>query len=168
MSESCSLASGLWPVGSTGPNATFSMAPTDYHFTLPAGAGSAFDYPTHTAYPGVAVVVPSVSSARTSHGSDGIIRAIIVHATAGTSTAGAMTRLFERAASWHWIIPHAGESAHGQWVWSCIPEPLAAWHVLNACSNPIVNGGKNFVNTWAIGIEIVNSQDPSHPDPFSD
>jgi hypothetical protein len=77
-----------------------------------------------------------------------------------------MSNIFAGVSSWHWLVPDENEAEHGRHVWSCIPESRAAWHVKNRRSHPDVNGGRNLVNYWSIGIELVNSQDGS--DSFSD
>jgi N-acetyl-anhydromuramyl-L-alanine amidase AmpD len=60
-------------------------------------------------------------------------------------------------ASWHWLVPDEDEKQHGHLVWACVPETLAAWHVLNSKSHPNVNDGKKRINHWSLGIEIVNT-----------
>jgi N-acetylmuramoyl-L-alanine amidase len=93
------------------------------------------------------------------------IRAVVIHATAGSSSEGAVSVIRAGAASFHWLVPDENEEAHGQFVWACIPEARAAWHVRNACSHPSVNDGATRANHWSLGIEVVNSQ---VQDPFSD
>ena len=46
------------------------------------------------------------------------------------------------------------------------PETLAAWHVYKEAAHSDVNGGKNKVNHWSLGIEVVNAQTTA--DTFSD
>lgn len=88
------------------------------------------------------------------------IRAIVIHATAGGSSAGAVSvmKRAESPASFHWLVPDEDEAQHGHLVWACVPEARAAWHVRNAASHPDVNGGAGRVNHWSLGIEIVNTQ----------
>lgn len=93
------------------------------------------------------------------------IKAIVIHATAGSSSSGAVSVMVDGKASFHWLVPDENEDQHGQLVWACAPETRAAWHVRNSCSHPDVNGGAKKVNHWSLGIEIVNSQ---INDPFSD
>jgi N-acetylmuramoyl-L-alanine amidase len=69
-------------------------------------------------------------------------------------------------ASFHWLIPDENEDQHEKFIWACVPEALAAWHVQNSKSHPDVWAGKNRINHWSLGIEIVNSQSPT--DFFSD
>ena len=91
----------------------------------------------------------------------------MIHATAGSTSAGAIS-VMKRAvdqASFHWLVPDEDEEQHGQFVWACVPEALAAWHVRNAAFHADVNSGQKRVNHWSLGIEVVNSQ---KNDPFSD
>jgi N-acetylmuramoyl-L-alanine amidase len=46
------------------------------------------------------------------------------------------------------------------------PETLAAWHVYKEAAHSDVKGGKNKVNHWSLGIEVVNAQTTA--DTFSD
>ncbi len=96
------------------------------------------------------------------------VRAVVIHATAGVSSEGAMSVMRAGKASWHWLIPDEDEPAHGNTVWACAPETKAAWHVRNTKFHPAVNGGARKVNHWSLGIEIVNSQSVKKVDPFSD
>lgn len=86
--------------------------------------------------------------------------AIVIHATAASSSAGAISVMKKTtgAASFHWLVPDEDEPQHGELVWACVPEALAAWHVRNAASHPDVNDGENRVNHWSLGIEVVNRQ----------
>ncbi len=94
------------------------------------------------------------------------VTAVIIHATAGSSSAGAISVMKQTnsPASFHWLVPDEDEPQHGELVWACVPEALAAWHVRNAVSHPDVNDGENRVNHWSLGIEVVNRQEN---DPFS-
>lgn len=96
------------------------------------------------------------------------VKAVVIHATAGVSSSGAMSVMKAHKASWHWLVPDEDEVAHGAFAWACAPEARAAWHVRNAARNAAVNGNKNKVNHWSLGIEIVNSQEHNNIDPFSD
>lgn len=93
------------------------------------------------------------------------VRAVVLHATAGGSTAGAISVMKAGRASFHWMVPDEDEPQHGSLVWACAPEARAAWHVRNACSHPAVNGGAKRTNHWSLGIELVNRQTPQ--DAFS-
>ncbi|HSQ30335.1 MAG TPA: N-acetylmuramoyl-L-alanine amidase [Gemmatimonadaceae bacterium] len=138
--------------------------PREYHFKLPVYQGPLLPEPPHAWYPGVQQHSPKCTSERTAR-SDGRVRAFVIHATAGNSSAGAMSVMEEHSASWHWLIPDENEPEHGNHVWACAPEKRAAWHVRNGRSHPDVQGGARYVNYWSLGAEIVNTQ--GH-DPFSE
>lgn len=86
------------------------------------------------------------------------IRAIVIHATAGSSSTGAMSVMKAGKASWHWLVPDENEDQHGHFVWACAPEKRTAFHVRGSVSHADVNGSKKSTNTWSLGVEIVNSQ----------
>ena len=138
--------------------------PKSYHFRLPQYQGAPAPEPPNAAYPGIDPHLPACTSRRTLHG-DGRIRAFVIHATAGFSSTGAMSVLFEHKASWHWLVPDEDEPQHKRLVWRCVPETHAAWHVRNDRSHPDVQNGSRYVNYWSIGVEVVNSQ---RSDTFSD
>ena len=138
--------------------------PRTYHFRLPTYTGALLPEPAGAWYPGIQQHVPATTSDRRLRG-DGRIRAFVIHATAGSSSAGAVTTMFEHRASWHWMIPDENESEHGRSIWICAPESRAAWHVRNDRFHPDVNGGSRNVNYWSLGVEVVNTQ---QNDPFSD
>jgi N-acetyl-anhydromuramyl-L-alanine amidase AmpD len=96
------------------------------------------------------------------------IEGIVIHATAGSTASGALSwwRNPVVKASAHWLIPAEREALHGKAVIATVPEARAAWHVLSRCSHPAINGGRKSINSWSLGIEIVNTQ--SHGDAFSD
>ncbi|HUT79493.1 MAG TPA: N-acetylmuramoyl-L-alanine amidase, partial [Polyangia bacterium] len=117
-------------------------------------------------WPGTQEVVRVLTHDRNNHGGDGRVHAIVIHGTAGRSSAGAMSvMLKDRAASWHWLIPDENEAPHGIHHWCTAPEYRAAWHVRGSCSHPAVHGGALSPNTWSLGIEVVNAQ--NRIDPFS-
>ena len=116
-------------------------------------------------YPGLRSYWQKASSKRTVDPIFGI-RAVVIHATAGSSSAGAISVIKGRSASFHWLVPDENEEQHGQFVWACIPEARAAWHVRNTCSHPAVNHGAKRINHWSLGIELVNAQ--TRGDAFSD
>ena len=95
------------------------------------------------------------------------VTTIVVHATAGGDSEGAMSVMKARRASWHWLVPDREEEQHGQFVWACAPEARAARHVRNSCSHPDVGEGRTRVNHFSLGIEIVNRQAELDPDPYS-
>ena len=139
--------------------------PTEYQFNLPK-KGRPLDVTiTEPWYPGVQRYWPTCTTKRSVDPIMGI-KAVVIHATAGGSSAGAISVLKQaEPASFHWLVPDEDEPQHGQLVWACVPEALAAWHVRNAVSHPDVNDGTNRVNHWSLGIEIVNTQ---KDDLFSD
>lgn len=141
-------------------------SPTSYLFDLPPARRPAFATLNEEWYPGVQEFWSRSTTARTQDALNGI-RAVVIHATAGVSSSGAMSVMRDGRASWHWLVPDENEEAHGRNVWACAPEARAAWHVRNDRSHSAVNGGANRVNHWSLGIEIVNSQNPDVIDPFS-
>lgn len=141
--------------------------PVTYHFKLPPYQGVALPEPPNSWYPGIQAHHAATSSERTNH-SDGKIRAFVIHATAGASSSGAMSVMFDFDASWHWLIPDENEPEHGVRVWACAPERRAAWHVRNGRSHPDVNNGHRHINYWSLGVEIVNTQSAQVSDPYSD
>ena len=94
------------------------------------------------------------------------IKAVVIHATAGGSSEGAVSVMRDGHASFHWLVPDEDEKAHGKNVWACAPEARAAWHVQNSKFSPDINGGALRVNHWSLGIEVVNNETAG--DPFSD
>lgn len=139
--------------------------PRTYHFKLPANRRPADASIPEAWYPGIRDFWPLCTSKRIFHPIQGI-RAVVIHATAGSSSEGAVSVMRDGRASFHWLVPDENEAAHGQLVWACAPEALAAFHVRGDVSKPDVNGGANKVNHWSLGIEVVNSQAVS--DDFSD
>jgi N-acetyl-anhydromuramyl-L-alanine amidase AmpD len=137
--------------------------PKTYHFRLPRYQGAPLPEPPHSWYPGVRQHHSASTSERSLRG-DGTVRAFVIHATAGKSSASAMSVMFAHRASWHWLIPDENEAQHGKLVWACAPEGRAAWHVRNDRSHPDVNAGARYINYWSLGVEIVNNQ---QRDPFS-
>lgn len=140
--------------------------PRKYLFDLPAS-----DRPQHAGiteewYPGIKAHWEGSTSSRIYDSILGV-KAVVIHATAGASSEGAISVMRDHRASWHWLVPDENEDAHEKLVWACAPEARAAWHVRNSVSDPAVNGGKNRVNHWSLGIEIVNTQSRDVIDPFS-
>lgn len=87
------------------------------------------------------------------------IRVIVIHATAGSSTDGAVSVMKDGRASFHWVVPGKDEKAHGGHVWATCPERLAAWHVRRSCAHPDICAGAININRLSLGFEIVNRQD---------
>lgn len=142
--------------------------PTKYFFKLPSSGR-----PDHFLIP--ERIIPDISwfnanraSDRIYHSVDGI-EAMVIHATQGGSTAGALswwkgTPPDGANASSHWIVPDEDEAAHGSFVWAVVYEALAARHVRNNATSPKI-GDRKKINHWSLGIEIVNRQNDS--DTFS-
>ena len=139
--------------------------PRGYQFDLPAAGRPANVALTEVWYPGIQQYWEECTSTRRFDPILGI-KAVVIHATAGGSSAGAVSVMKAGTASFHWLVPDEDEPQHGKFVWACAPEARAAWHVQNARSHPEVNGGADKVNHWSLGIEVVNSQKSS--DAFSD
>ena len=139
--------------------------PHTYQFDLPSDGRPADVTLAEFWYPGVQQFWEASTSRRIFDPILGV-RAVVLHATAGGSSDGAVSVMREGRASFHWLVPDEDENAHGKFVWACAPEARAAWHVQNACSHPDVNGGATKVNHWSLGIEVVNRQVTA--DTFSD
>ncbi|MFQ5563598.1 MAG: N-acetylmuramoyl-L-alanine amidase [Parvularculaceae bacterium] len=84
------------------------------------------------------------------------VRAVVIHATAGASSEGAVSVMRAGKASFHWLVPDEDEAQHGAFAWACAPEARAAWHVRNAVSHPDVWAGNKRTNHFSLGVEIVN------------
>jgi len=61
---------------------------------------------------------------------------VVIHATAGGNSAGAMSVMAAGKASWTYLVPDEDEAAHGEHAWWCVPESAAAWHVLSKVLQP--------------------------------
>lgn len=140
--------------------------PRKFQFDLPSNGRPEIFRLDEEFFPGIRSSWPSVTRRRRVHPINGI-RAIVIHATAGSSSAGAASVMFAGKASWHWLIPDENEPQHGHFAWACAPETLAAFHVRNSRHHPDVNRNKKRVNDWSLGVEIVNSQDRNVVDKFS-
>lgn len=140
--------------------------PTRYQFNLPKSGRPNEVTLVDPWYPGIQKYWPTCTTKRSVDPILGV-NCVVIHATAGASSAGAISVMKRPAnpASFHWLVPDEDEPQHGQLVWACVPEALAAWHVRNAAFHPDVNDGANKVNHWSLGIEVVNTQ---NADPFSD
>lgn len=139
--------------------------PKTFHFTLdPAQRPARFDLneKIHARAWAAAGQCASIRGAKP----DEAIRLIVIHATAGSTTDGAVSVMEEGRASFHWIVPGKDELAHGRHVWATCPERLAAWHVRRSCAHPQICGGATNLNRLSLGIEIVNRQNGA--DEFSE
>ena len=139
--------------------------PKQYHFDLPAAGRPDHAPIAEEWYPGIKSAALATSRKRKVDAIKGI-RAVVIHATAGSSSAGAASVTFDRNASFHWLIPDENEAQHGAFVWATCHEARAAFHVRSDKSHPAINSGKTDVNHWSLGIELVNAQVGS--DSFSD
>ncbi len=139
--------------------------PTTYQFDLPKRGRPSRISLEEEWYPEIQKYYRKATSKRIYHPIDGI-RAIVIHATAGASSAGAISVIKAGKASFHWLVPDEDEPQHGHFVWAAAPEKLAAWHVRNSIRHPDVYNGHNRVNHFSLGIEVVNTQKAS--DDFSD
>ncbi len=86
------------------------------------------------------------------------VRVLVLHATAGANSDGAVSVMEEGRASFHWLVPGKEEAEHGRHIWATCPERLAAWHVRNSCAHPEVCAGATRLNRLSLGVEIVNRQ----------
>lgn len=139
--------------------------PKNYHFDLNPADRPANASLDEQWYPGVQGAALTASSSRIYDPIEGI-RAVIIHATAGGSSSGAASVIFDGKASFHWLVPDEDEPQHGNFVWATCHEARAAWHVRNSASHPQIWGGRGKVNHYSMGIEVVNRQSSS--DDFSD
>lgn len=129
--------------------------PQSYHFDLSATGRPSDVMLPEAWYPGVQAFWERSTSSRIYDAVLGV-RAVVIHATAGSSSAGAVSVMRDGNASFHWLVPDEDEPQHGQLVWACAPEARAAWHIRNSCRHPAINGGQNRINHWSLGIEVVN------------
>ncbi len=138
--------------------------PRTWQFDLPGTNRPANVLIPERWYPGIQPVWPHCTSSRIYDAINGV-RAVVIHATAGSSSEGAISVMRAGRASFHWLVPDENEQQHGHVVWACVPEARAAWHVRNNKTHPDVWNGRNRVNHYSLGIEVVNLQTPS--DTFS-
>ncbi len=131
--------------------------PKDFQFNLPAAARPGVHSLHEKIHAAAWAAAPGSTSARPEAAASAI-RTIVIHATAGSSTEGAVSVVAARRASFHWLVADEDEAAHGDFVWATAPESRAAWHVRNTCFHPDVYNGARRVNDWSLGIEIVNAQ----------
>ncbi len=138
--------------------------PTQYQFDLPKKGRPSEVILNEPWYPGIQKYWSSCTTKRSVDPILGI-KAVVIHATAGSSSEGAISVMKQpEPASFHWLVPDENEPQHGYFVWACVPEALAAWHVRNSVSHKDVNENAKKVNHWSLGIEVVNTQ---ISDPFS-
>jgi N-acetylmuramoyl-L-alanine amidase len=159
-------ASAIWAMEKISA-ATFKdliMNPSEYFFELPKTARPENVVLPEIWYPGIKDFWNKCTTRRIYDPILGV-KAIVIHATAGASSAGAVSVMRDGKASFHWLVPDEDEEQHGKIVWACAPEARAAWHVRNDCHILEMNNGANKINYWSVGVEIVNTQSN---DSFSD
>lgn len=141
--------------------------PRTYQFDLPATGRPATATLAEQWYPNIQPAALRASSSRIFDSILGV-RAVVIHATAGSSSSGAASVILadRPQASFHWLVPDEDEPQHGQFVWATCHEARAAWHVRNDKSHPAVWNGAGRVNHFSLGVEVVNAQRSS--DGFSD
>ncbi len=139
------------------------MHPQQYYFTLPKFKNPPILSLPQAWFPGVQEYWEGCTSKRLYDPFFGI-NTIVIHATAGHGSAGAVSVMRDKKASFHWLIPDENEKEHCNLIWACVPESRVAWHVRNDKFHPDVNDGKNKINHSSLSIELVNSQ---KDDPFS-
>ncbi|WP_274630030.1 hypothetical protein [Arvimicrobium flavum] len=119
--------------------------PKGYFFKLPqAGRPSPFKIP-ETVYSDIRWFNANRASSRVYHPIGGI-EGVVIHATAGASTAGALNWWKQPGgskASAHWIVPDEDEDGHGSSVLAAVSEPLADWHVRNNATHAKVQPTKD-------------------------
>lgn len=135
------------------------VQPRDYQFDLPATGRPANITIPEMWYPGVQNYWSRSTSQRSVGDHLQGVKAVVIHATAGSNSSGAVSVMKgSPAASFHWLVPDEDEPQHGNIIWACVRERDAAWHVRPDKHHPNVNDGRSRVNHWSLGIEIVNRQ----------
>jgi N-acetylmuramoyl-L-alanine amidase len=139
--------------------------PKTYYFDLPRSRRPSDVRLKEEWFPDIKAAALRTSKSR---GRDPIkgVKTVVIHATAGSSSAGAASVIFGGKASFHWLVPDENEPQHGHFVWATCYESRAAFHVRKSVSHPKINGGQKDINRISLGIEIVNAQELS--DTFSD
>ena len=139
--------------------------PKAFQFDLPPEDRPSYAPLAEKWYPGIADVWPGCTSSRAFDAILGV-RAVVIHATAGSSSEGAVSVMRAGKASFHWLVPDENEPQHGSFAWACAPEARAAWHVRNAVHHPDVWNDAMRINHFSLGVEIVNLANPT--DDYSD
>lgn len=141
------------------------LDPKDYFFELPSEGRPAMEDSTITEeyYPGIQATWPNCTSNRSDENLNHITT-LVIHATVGANSTGAVSVMKAGDASFHWLIPDEDEPAHGQLVWKCVDENKKAWHA-GYSSHSKIEAKRGF-NDISLGIEVVNRQDDV--DSFSD
>ena len=92
--------------------------PRDYQFDLPASGRPVNVTIPEMWYPGVQNYWPRSTSRRNVGDHIEGVKAVVIHATAGASSAGAVSVMNSSpAASFHWLVPDEDEPQHGEIIW---------------------------------------------------
>jgi N-acetyl-anhydromuramyl-L-alanine amidase AmpD len=139
--------------------------PKSYYFDLPSSKRPSEVKLSEEWFPDIKSAALRTSKSR---GRDPIkgVKTVVIHATAGSNSAGAASVIFNGDASFHWLVPDENEPQHGHFVWATCYESRAAYHVRKSVSHPKINDGQKDINRISLGIEIVNAQVSS--DSFSE
>src|SRR5574341_2623697 len=98
--------------------ATDMADPRNYQFDLPANSRPSDVSLNEPWYPGIQAFWDRCTSSRIFDAILGI-KAVVIHATAGSSSAGAVSVMRDGKASFHWLVPDENEAQHGVLVWAC-------------------------------------------------
>jgi N-acetylmuramoyl-L-alanine amidase len=140
--------------------------PKRYQFNLPKSRRPNESSIAEPWYPGVQKYWPTCTSKRSVDPIMGIV-AVVIHATAGASSEGAISVMKKPvdAASFHWLVPDEDELQHGQFVWACVPEALAAWPRSQCASHPtsMAAPGGSIIGRSALKSSILQKATHFHP-----
>ena len=119
--------------------------PRSYFFDLPGSKRPSYAKLNEEWFPDIKSAALRTSKSR---GRDPIkgVKTVVIHATAGSSSAGAASVIFDGVASFHWLVPDENEPQHGHFVWATCYESRAAFHVRKSLSHPKINGGQKDIN----------------------
>src|SRR5262245_18587131 len=95
----------------------------------------------------------------------GPVDTVVIHATAGSSRAGAINHFLnpQSKASAHLVIPDTDRPGEPTQTTRMVPDEEKAWHVRRSVHFP--KDDKNDINSRSLGIELVNTVQEN--DPFS-
>lgn len=111
-------------------------------------------------YPGIGAVWQR-STLRQSEDPVFGVEALVVHCARQTGTDAALALMQAGRASWHWIVPAAGEDQHGRFLWAAAPEGRAARHLPARLSHPAIANGRARLNH--VTLSVLLAADPSRP-----
>ena len=89
--------------------------PATYQFNLPQRGRPSDVMLNEVWYPGIQAYWETSTSSRIFDAILGI-KALVIHATAGSSSAGAISVMKEGKASFHWLLPDEDEPQHGELI----------------------------------------------------